>query len=529
MKQLLIVFFSMMWLVPVQAQQSSILPRPVSVEFSNGEFKIPQRITVYSLNAETSKSYLLSNLSDRFGLKGKDLKRNQKATVQLINNNTNQQSEAYKLTVNKTGILIEAESEKGIFYGVQSLLQLLREGMQSNRTLAVQIVKDSPRFPWRAFMLDESRYFKGEKEVLRLLDAMAELKMNIFHWHLTDDQGWRIEIKKYPLLTQIGSKRSDTQVGGWNSDKRSGQPHEGFYTQEQLKRIVAYANERRIKVVPEIEMPGHASAAIAAYPWLGSSEEKNEVPVTFGKHYPTFNVIDPQVQLFLKEVVAEVKEIFNTDVIHIGGDEVRFDHWEKNPKIAAYKEAKGFTSFMDIQIEFTNEMSRYISGLGASMMGWNEILGKNLHADDNISFTDPSQRIAQNVIVHFWKGDTKEMLQAAKDGYRLVNSYHVYTYLDYGYDYTPLKKAYSFDPIPEGLPEAYHSNIYGLGCQMWSEWIPTVSDLHRQVFPRIAAYAEVGWSSAGGDYTDFVRRLKPVVAGWKQKGINPGKVAELDR
>jgi hexosaminidase len=529
MKQLLVFFLiALLVVMPyASAQQNVILPKPQSVEFTDGLFAFPTTWGIYQKNANATARYLSAALEDRFDMKTTSRWFRSSASVVLVNTRKDDSSEAYSLKVDGRTVRIEAASEKGLFYGVQSLLQLVRSANEGNKTIAAQLVNDQPRFHWRAFMLDESRYFKGEKEVLRLLDVMTELKMNIFHWHLTDDQGWRIEIKKYPLLTEIGSKRKDTQVGGWNSEKRSGEPHEGYYKQEEIRRIVAYAKERHIKVVPEIEMPGHASATIAAYPWLGSKDEIIEVPVTFGKHYPTYNVIDPRVKQFLKDVVTEVIELFDTDVVHIGGDEVRFDHWEQNPEIVAYKEKKGFTSFMDLQIEFTNEMSRFIADQGASMMGWNEILGKNLHADDNISFADPSQRIAQNVIVQFWKGDINEVVQAAKDGYRLVNSYHMYTYLDYGYNTIPLSKSYSFNPIPAGLPEQYHQNIYGLGCQMWSEWIPKVADMHRQIFPRIAAYAEVGWSDASRDYDDFVRRLKPVTQGWKAMGIVPAEVEGL--
>ena len=526
--QFLLCMVLLLVLPNVSAQQNLILPKPQSVVFTGGQFSLHSDWAVYHKNAKATASYLSAALEDRFEMNSSSKWFRNSATVVLVNSKKDASSEAYTLVIDGRRVRIEAASEKGLFYGVQSLLQLIRAAREGDKTIAAQVVKDQPRFHWRAFMLDESRYFKGEKEVLRLLDVLAELKMNVFHWHLTDDQGWRIEIKKYPLLTRIGAKRKDTQVGGWNSEKRSGEPHEGYYKQEEIRRIVAYAKYRHIKVVPEIEMPGHASATIAAYPWLGSKNETIEVPVTFGKHYPTYNVIDPRVKQFLKDVVTEVIDLFDTDVVHIGGDEVRFDHWEQNPEIVAYKEKKGFTSFMDIQIEFTNEMSRFIADQKVSMMGWNEILGKNLHADDNISFSDPSQRIAQNVIVQFWKGDLNEVVQAAKNGYRLVNSYHMYTYLDYGYNSISLSKAYGFDPIPAGLPEQYHSNIYGLGCQMWSEWIPKVSDMHRQIFPRIAAYAEVGWSDAGRDYDDFLRRLKPVKRGWKSAGIIPAKIQELE-
>lgn len=230
---------------------------------------------------------------------------------------------------------------------------------------------------------------------------------------------------------------------------------------------------------------------------------------------------------FLQNIVAEAISLFNTDVIHIGGDEVRFNHWEGNPDIVRYKEKKGFSSYMDIQIEATNNMSRFIAGKKASMMGWNEILGKNLHADDKIAFSNPSQKIASNVIVHFWKGDLNEIRIAAQEGYRLVNSYHSYTYLDYSYQDVPLKKAYHFEPIPEGLPVELQKNIYGIGCQMWSEWIPLVSDMHRQIFPRIGAYAEVGWSCPEKNYDDFIRRLKMMNNLWTKRGIVGFLVPEL--
>ena len=315
-----------------------------------------------------------------------------------MNKNTNTKSENYKLSIVGKKIAIEAESEAGLFYGVQSLLQLMRAGVVNDKiTLSAMEINDAPRFPWRSFLLDESRNFKGEKEVYRLLDVLAELKFNVFHWHLTDDQGWRVESKLYPLLTEIGGKRKDTQTGGWNSPKRMGEPHEGYYTQKQIKSILAYAKARHIKIVPEIEMPGHATAAIAAYPWLGSKDEIVEVPAEFGKLYSVYNVTNPKVEKFLQDVISEMITLFETDVIHIGGDEVRFTQWEENPEIVKYKESKKFNSFMDIQIEFSNKMSHFIQAKGVSMMGWNEILGTNLHADDNIGFSNPTEKVAKRM------------------------------------------------------------------------------------------------------------------------------------
>lgn len=497
------------------AGQSVIIPEPESAVVTDGVFTPEATITYGGNDSKALYNYLAAELKTRHNIALKKASKGAKLSVEFGDNDD---SEAYKLTITPSSISIRADSEAGAFYGVQSLLQLLRAG---NGQIACQTISDKPRFGWRSFMLDESRFFHGEEQVKILLDVMASLKMNTFHWHLTDDQGWRVESKKYPLLTQIGSKRTDTQKGGYNSTEFWGQPHEGFYTQKQIKEIVAYAKARHINIVPEIEMPGHATAAIAAYPWLGSNGQPTEVATQFGKHYAIFNVSDPKVMEFLQNVVAEMIELFDCEVIHIGGDEVRFNQWEENPEIVKYKESKGYTSFMDLQIECTNLMSRFIADKGVSMMGWNEILGKNLHEDDKIAFSDPSQKIAPNVIVQFWKGDPKDMATAAQEGYRLVNSFHVRTYLDYSYESISLKNAYEFDPIPEGLPAEFHKNIVGSGCQMWSEWLPTPQRMHEQVFPRIAAYAEVGWSSLENkDYNSFVERLRPIADQWVEAGIN---------
>lgn len=512
--------------------QGIIIPTPLSVEQKTGDVLFPGSFSISGNATKSLTEYINTEFSKRFDLKV--LENTDKGAFIDIHIADPERSsitdknldESYKLTIadHASGPRIEitSVSESGAFYAVQSLMQLIRAGYTGSQiSLKAQVIDDAPRFSWRAYMLDEGRYFRGEEQVLMLLDAMAELKMNIFHWHLTDDQGWRIESKKYPLLTQVGSKRKTSQLDGFNSEKYSGTPHEGFYTQDQIKRIVRYANERHIKVVPEIEMPGHASSAIASYPWLGSWDEKIEVPGKFGKHFATFNVTDPRVVDFLKDIVSEMIPLFNSDIIHIGGDEVKFEHWKTNPKIVQYAKDKGYTSPMDIQIAFTNDMSRFIEKKGLSMMGWNEILGKNLHGGE-INFDNPSEKVASNVIVQFWKGDPEDIGRAAEDGYRVVNSYHEYTYLDYNF---PLSQAYAFDPMPDGLSPKAQKNIIGSGCQMWGEWLTDHEKMQCRTFPRIAAYAEVGWSKAEGkNFDDFVRRLDPFVKAWQAKGIKIGEI-----
>ncbi len=505
----------------LKAQESIIIPQPQSMQVTAGAMQIPQTIAIYAPQNWGEASYFVDELKDQTGLNAEIVYKKSKAHL-VINTNKKvlPKAEAYQLQIKPNKITLSGSDDAGVFYGLQSLIQLLNHAKASGK-LQAQLIKDAPRFPWRAHLVDEGRYFKGEKEIYTILDEMAALKMNILHWHLTEDAGWRIEIKKYPQLTEVGAKRKDTQVGGWSSDNTSGEPHEGFYTQEDIKRILRYARERHIKVVPEIEMPGHASAAIAAYPWLGSKDEEIEVPVKFGKHYPTFNVANKRVQQFLKDVIDEVYELFETDVIHIGGDEVRFDHWEQNDEINALYKEKGFTSYMDVQIDFSNMMSRYIQEKGARMMGWNEILGKQLHNDDNISFSDPSQKVADNVVVHFWKGDPNEINRAVQNGYDIVNSHHIYTYLDYGYNSISLERAYNFEPILPEIPEEFHHKVIGIGCQMWSEWTPTILDTQRMTFPRIAALAEVAWTQPEvKNYNSFLQRINYFSDRWTRKGIN---------
>ena len=426
-------------------------------------------------------------------------------------------NEGYNLEINTNKIEISAAKPAGIFYGLQTLMQLQTITKKGELLLPCVSIEDNPAFKWRAFMLDESRHFKGKQVVFDMLDQMAKLKMNIFHWHLTDDQGWRIEIKKYPLLTEVGSIRNNTQINGVKSDKRTGEPHSGFYTQEEIKEVIAYAQTKHITIIPEIEMPGHASAAIAAYPWLSTLDEPIEVPATFGILPNIYNVTNDRVYTFIEDVLQEVIDLFPSKIVHIGGDEVKFGQWKNNKDISDYMAKNNLNTFSDVQISFTNKVSNFIESKGYRMMGWNDILGENLHEwREGEEKEENNQKLAESAIVHFWKGSRKLMLSAINKGHEVVNSTHSYTYLDYDFNSIPLDKAYGFNPIPEGIDTTLEKNVIGLGCQMWSEWIPKVSDLYRQVFPRIAAYAEVGWTkNENKNFMRFQKNLDIVKANWE--------------
>lgn len=423
--------------------------------------------------------------------------------------------EAYSIQSSPSGIILSAADARGIFYAGQSLVQMMpsvfhdRTGDKSavrwNISETPFRITDYPRFSWRALMIDEARHFFGEKTIKQIIDQMALLKMNILHWHLTDDTGWRIEIKKYPRLTSIGSKRRESEIGTWNSGKSDGTPHEGFYTQEQIRDIVQYAARRNITIVPEIEMPGHASAAAVAYPFL-SLKTPGEVPTTFIVN-TAFDPTSEKTYAFLSDVLDEVTAIFPGRIIHIGGDEVRYDkQWKGVPEIEEFMKKNGMKSYADVQMHFTNRMSGIIAQKGRRMMGWNEIYGHDVNGDGG---GKAGAKLDTNAVIQFWKGNTSLAKNAIRDGHDVINSLHTSTYLDYSYGSIPLQKAYGFEPVFPGLEKQYHSRVKGLGAQVWTEWISTPERLHYQAFPRACAFAEVGWTPAGKkDFPDFKKRLK---------------------
>jgi len=504
--------------------QLNLIPYPQSVERKPGICNLVQGFVIKGKSE--NKDYLEHMLRDDFGLQ-----RNKKGTgVYLhIDKRLSSNKEAYQLDITASSITITATAENGIFYGIQTLRQLIDDGI-----LPCLKIKDQPAFGFRSYMLDEARYFQGTETVKMLLDEMAQLKLNKFHWHLTNDSGWRIEIKKYPLLTEVGSKRDSSQINDngkkWASELFDGKVHQGFYTQEEIKDIIKYAEERYITIIPEISMPGHASAAVASYPWLGTAAEQITIPTKFGVVSTVFNPADERVISFLHDVLKEVAELFPSDIIHIGGDEVKYDQWKTSKDVADYMAKYNLPTFSDVQVKFTNDISNYIDReLHKKMMGWNEILGKQVH--DWSTAESAETDLSHNAIIHFWFGKAEVLQLAINRGYQVVNSHNVFTYLDYTYDLINLKKAYSFNPIPDGLTTGQESQIIGLGCQMWGEWTPSNKEVEYQTFPRIAAYAEVGWTPNDlKDYSRFRNGLKKLMNNWIERGytIPPLHVAEIE-
>ena len=500
-----------------------IIPEPQLITYSSGHLSLTETIKIAfakeaAKEGELLKAYLLAD----FGLKAQITEDENDADIALFLSPEVKtgKPEGYNLEVGKNKITVSSGSNAGIFNGIQSLRQIIQK---KEGTFIVQrgTITDAPAFNWRSFMLDEGRHFKGKQVVKQLLDEMALLKMNVFQWHLTEDQGWRIEIKKYPKLTEVGSYRDSTEINHFSSNIYDGKPHSGFYTQDEIKEIVAYAADRHILIVPEIEMPGHSSAAIAAYPWLGTTGKQIKVPCKFGVQYDIYNVTDPKVIAFFNDVIDEVIALFPSPVIHIGGDEVRYDQWNASLQIKSFMANNGLKTPAELQVFFTNNISNMLLAKKKRMMGWNEITGDKLHEYQSDADTkEVSQKLADGTIVQFWKGDSTLMLNTVKKGYDIVNSYHEYTYLDYDYKSIPLSKAYSFNPIPKGLPKGMEARALGLGCQMWGEFIPTTESMNLKIYPRLAAYAECGWTSPEKkNFERFHKSLHYFLNRWNAEGI----------
>ncbi len=501
---------------------SGVIPYPLKVVVGEGSCDMSGGF--YLTGNKARKDYFEAMLQADHGLQ--PTRKGVKINLRL-DKKSHAGREAYRLEIQRSGIEISAGAENGLFYGMQTLRQLIKNG-----SAPCLVIEDEPRFEWRAYMLDEARYFQGMQTVKNLLDEMALLKLNTFHWHLTNDAGWRIEIDGYPLLTEIGARRDSTQINDngkkWESTIYDGKPHEGFYTKDEIREIIAYASERCIDIVPEVSMPGHASAAVAAYPWLGTVKEPIKVPADFGVVKTVFNPADERVMKFFHDVLTQVSELFPAKVIHIGGDEVKYDQWENSPEIAAYMRERGLKNLSDVQVSFTNDISNFVDQtLRKRMMGWNEILGRNVHYWSTAE--NSTAKLSQNAIIHFWKGDAADFRYAIDQGHQVVNSSHSDTYIDYTYKQIGLSRAYNFEPVPEGLTPEQERQILGLGCQMWGEWTPSHLEVEYQTFPRIAAYAETGWSAKPHrDYDRFKAALAPFMARWKALGYNIPSLDEVE-
>ena len=482
-----------------------MIPIPANLKLKDGKFVLSKNTKIHSTKSVANlKHYFISYLSKDFGVTLESSKE------YLVENSINFKlddtliklgPEGYELIITDDHIDVRSSGEAGIFYGIQTIKQLLpRDGGKSalnqeyNGAIPCLIIEDFPRFNWRGFMFDVGRHFHSLDTIKRVLNLISLLKMNVFHWHLTEDQGWRIEIKKYPQLTEIGSKRKDSKVGGWTSKKYRGKPHEGFYSQEQVKEIVQYAKERFITIVPEIEMPGHSSAAIASYPEVSCKNKNIDVPIKFGIFSDVFCPGKEITFEFLINILDEILDLFPSEIIHIGGDEVPKKNWKSCIDCKRRMEEEGLEKHKELHSYFTERISDYLKSRGRRTIGWNEILDEKTDVD---------------VIGQFWAPTgKKQVLKHIRKGGEIVVSNFFHYYLDYNYFVTPLRKTYNFDPIPKGLKKEHYDQIMGVEAPIWTEWVPNTDRLYWQVFPRLAAVAETAWTlDQNKSYRSFVNRL----------------------
>ncbi|MDH6450547.1 hexosaminidase [Streptomyces sp. SAI-119] len=425
--------------------------------------------------------------------------------------------EAYRLTVDEHQVVVEGASPQGLFHGAQTFRQLLgpaafrRAPVTSSRAWEVPpvTVRDAPRFRWRGLMLDVSRHFMPKDGVLRYLDLMAAHKLNVFHFHLTDDQGWRIEIKRYPRLTEVGSWRARTKFGHRASPLWEEKPHGGFYTQDDIREIVAYAAERHITVVPEIDVPGHSQAAIAAYPELGNTDVIDTTSLTVWDNWGiSLNVLAPtdNTLRFYEGVFEELLELFPSEFIHIGGDECAKEQWRESPLVQARIEELGLADEDELQSWFIGHFDKWLSARGRRLIGWDEILEGGL---------------ADGAAVSSWRG-YEGGIAAARSGHDVVMCPEQHVYLDYRQDagtdepvpiayVRTLEDVYRFEPVPPELTPEEAVHVLGAQANVWTEVMEDQGRVDYQTFPRLAAFAEVAWSPlpapAERDFADFERRM----------------------
>jgi hexosaminidase len=423
--------------------------------------------------------------------------------------------------VNEPGkdLIIEAATEAGAFYAFHTLDALTYEGSDKQLYVRPGLLLDRPRFSWRGVMIDEGRHFFGKEQIKRMLHLMSLYKLNVLHWHLTEDQGWRVEIKKYPKLTEVGSRRDSSPVMG-DRKQSDGKPYGGFYTQEDLKEIVAYATKLHITIVPEIDMPGHSSAAIAAYPELGNSDipgYEPKVATSWGVKYYTLAPKEETFR-FIDDVFAELCPIFPGAYFHIGGDEAPKDQWNKSPFAKQVMAREKLKDAHELQAYFVGRLEKLLAARGKKLIGWDEIQEGGL---------------SKTATMMVWR-DWKWAQLAADRGNPVVMAPTSHTYFDYGqgkrpdeprFDVIggnlPLEKVYAFEPIPPKFTAAQRQLVLGCQAQLWSEYIYNGAKLEYMAFPRVCALADVAWSSPEGrSFAEFQARLEKNLAGLNGLKVN---------
>ena len=505
----------------------SLIPKPVSLKKGSGAFRLDSQIPVCVPDSlKEVASYFTDAFLGPLGAKLpiEELTENSSKGGIILDTDNALTEEAYILAITADQIRITGGSVKGIFYGIQSLRQMLPSlvinTLPQTYTLPAVLIEDQPRYPYRGMHLDVSRHFFSIDFIKRFIDLLAFHKLNVFHWHLTDDQGWRLEIKKYPKLTEVGGYRDETLVGHYRDQPHQfdGKRYGGFYTQEEVKEVLAYAAERHVTVIPEIELPGHALAAISAYPELACQPGAYKVGTKWGIFEEVFCPTEYTFE-FLENVLGEVIDLFPSPYIHIGGDECPKVRWEESPFCQNLMKKEGLKDEFELQSYFIKRIEKYVNSRGRRIIGWDEILEGGL---------------APNATVMSWQG-IKGGIEAAEQGHDVVMAPTSHVYLDYYQGdpeseplaiggNLPLEKVYGFDPTPEELGEEEAQHILGAQANLWTEYIPTGEKAEYMIFPRACALAELVWTSKENkDFQDFSNRLEYHLRRLDDLGVNYAK------
>ncbi|MBC8026211.1 MAG: family 20 glycosylhydrolase [Steroidobacteraceae bacterium] len=511
------------------APRVAVIPAPLEVASADGAFEYGPgtRVTFEGEGAESAARSFVSFVQSTQGIAleiGEPKGATDTILFALNANAPNAAAEGYTLRVTPEGVTVAAREARGLFYGGVTLWQLM-SSRKDSKGIPAMTITDSPRFKWRGLMLDSARHFQSPDYIKKFIDWMSLHKLNVLHWHLVDDQAWRLEIKKYPKLTSVGAWRVPAgQAPAADIDPATRKPRQigGFYTQDEVRDLVAYAAARHVTIVPEIEMPGHASAAVVAYPELGVSRNlPKAVPSDWGIYTTLFNTDDATFK-FLEDVLAETIELFPSEYIHVGGDEAWKDEWIASPKIQAHIKKLGLKDEHELQSYFIQRIGKFIDSKGRKLIGWDEILEGGL---------------APNATVMSWRG-IDGAVAAANAGHDTVLSPAPDLYIDHWQsrgDYSPgrsetlsLEMVYNFNPVPEKITPAQEKHILGLQANLWAEMMRSEDRVTYQAYPRVAALAEVAWSAKSKiNWKDFEKRMPAQLARYDALGIGYAKEIPL--
>jgi hexosaminidase len=533
LKKLTKVFcFLVMGLLPVIGfAQLNVIPKPATVVMSQAgdSFAITPKtvLVIEDADLQPTADFFNAYLKSVYGFSLKATKKTtaSNAITLGLSKELSNVSGAYAMDIEKGSVTIKGYDESGVFYGMQTLLQLISVQKSTLLNIPLVQIKDAPRYQYRGMMLDVARHFFSVDFVKKFIDYLALHKMNYMHWHLTDDQGWRIEIKKYPKLTEVAAFRDGTIIGHFPGTGNDGKRYGGYYTQKEIKEVVQYAAKRYITIVPEIEMPGHASAALAAYPALGCSGGPYKVQQTWGVFNDVYCAGNDTVFHFLQDVLDEVMALFPSKNIHIGGDECPKESWKKCARCQQRKKEHNLKDEHELQSYFVQRMEKYLNSKGRTLIGWDEILEGGL---------------APNAVVMSWRGE-KGGIEAAKQKHEVIMTPNSHLYFDHFQGkaseeplaiggYTPLEKVYSYNPTPKELSSEEGRYVKGVQANLWTEYIPSPEKAEYMVMPRLAALSEVAWTQPEQkNWIDFRQRMERQYQRYGALGINYAKSAYVVR